>query len=275
MPSIRDASLLVRELAGVVKSHVAAAFAPIAARVQALEDRQLERGEKGEPGRDAAPVDLDALANAVVAKLLASDRLETLTDLAATKAVSDHFEAHPVQRGQDGKNGEAGARGEKGEPGANGNDGAGVADLLIDRDGNLVTTMTDGRTKSLGAVVGKDGANGRDGTNGKAGLSFEHAKGAFDAERGFVLTLTNGERSAEFVLPYMRHGGFYSEGKGAKAGESWTHDGALWIAKRDTLAKPCIENKDDWILAARKGRDGQDGKNGIDKTSAVKVNTDA
>ena len=91
------------------------------------------------------------------------------------------------------------------------------------------------------------------------------------AERGFVLRATRGAVSREFVLPYMKHVGFWSEGKSVKAGESATHDGALWIAKRDTSAKPCLENGEDWILAARKGRDGKDGRNGIDKTAPVRV----
>jgi hypothetical protein len=271
MPSIRDASLLVRELAGVVKGHVAAAFGPLAQRVKALEERQPERGEKGEPGRDAEPVDLEGLADAVVAKLLASDRVATLVDLAATKAVADYFEANPVKHGRDGKDGEPGPRGEKGEPGArgeDGKDGVGLAGALIDRDGALVLTMTDGRAKTLGVVVGRDGADGK---NGRDGIGFDKCVGHFDAERGYVLTFSAGDTSTEHVLPYMRHGGFWSEGKGAKAGESWTHDGALWIAKRDNGSKPCLENKEDWILAARKGRDGKDGRNGIDLTASVKV----
>ncbi|WP_242880840.1 hypothetical protein, partial [Stenotrophomonas maltophilia] len=44
------------------------------------------------------------------------------------------------------------------------------------------------------------------------------------------------------------------------AGESITHDGALWIAKRSNASKPCLENDQDWALGARKGRDGKDGK---------------
>jgi hypothetical protein len=180
-----------------------------------------------------------------------------------------------LPKAKDGIDGGPGPAGPAGPPGDQGKDGRGAAGAVIDRDGQLVLTMSDGTVERLGEVVGKDGAAGRDGVDGKDGLSFEHAAGAFDAERGFVLNLTNGQRSAEFVLPYMRHGGFYSEGKAAKSGESWTHDGALWIAKRDTSAKPCIENKDDWILAARKGRDGKDGRNGIDKTAPVKVNGNA
>jgi hypothetical protein len=275
MPSIRDATLVVKELASVVKAHVSAAFAPLAERVKALEDRTPERGEKGDPGRDAEPVDVSAVVDAVVARLLVSERMETLADLAVVNALAEYLKENPVQHGRDGADGRAGDKGEKGDPGEAGKDGAGVSDLLIDRDGNLVASMTDGRMKALGTVVGADGKPGRDGVDGKDGLSFEHATGSFDAERGFVLTLTNGQRSAEFVLPYMRHGGFWSEGKAVKAGESWTTDGALWIAKRDTNAKPCIEHKEDWILAARKGRDGKDGRNGIDKTAPVTVNHDA
>lgn len=271
MPNIRDAAAVMKELAEVVRSHVASVFGPLAMRVKALEDRQPERGEKGDAGSDAPAVDLNALADVVVAKLLASDRVESLFDLAAAKAVADHFEANPVRHGKDG---ERGLRGEKGEPGERGADGVGYVGEFIDRDGCLILSKDNGQVSKLGAVVGKDGkdgAPGRDGTDGQDGLSFDQAKGEFHADRGFVLALTNGERSVEFVLPYMRHGGFWSEGKGAKGGESWTHDGALWIAKRDTAAKPCLENKEDWILAARKGRDGKDGRNGIDLTAPVKV----
>jgi len=241
---------------------------PLLARIDTLESRQLERGEKGDPGRDAEPVNVDAVVDAVVAKLLDSDRLATLFDLAVTKAVADHFEANPVRDGRDGERGPQGEKGEAGERGADGKDGTGLADALIDRDGALVLTMTDGRAKTLGVVVGRDGADGK---NGRDGIDFDKCVGHFDAERGYVLTFSAGDTSTEHVLPYMRHGGFWSEGKGAKAGESWTHDGALWIAKRDNGSKPCLENREDWILAARKGRDGKDGRNGIDRTAPVKV----
>src|SRR5690606_11983325 len=49
-------------------------------------------------------------------------------------------------------------------------DGIGLAGALIDRDGNLVVTLTNGEAKALGPVVGKDAdpaAPGRD------GLGFE------------------------------------------------------------------------------------------------------
>jgi hypothetical protein len=216
-----------------------------------------------------------------VAKLLASDRLETLADLKATEAVAKHFETNPVRHGRDGTDGNDGANAtdeqvsaavkqylaaNPPEPGKPGRDGLDVKDLFRAEGGRLIAVLSDGTVKDLGVFVGRDGADG---------LSFEDFTGEYVAERGFVLRASRGEVSREFVLPYMVHRGFWSEGKQAKAGESMTHDGALWIAKRETRAKPCLENADDWILAARKGRDGQDGKHGIDKTKPVKVGSDA
>lgn len=229
-----------------------------------LKDLVLTPGPKGEDGKDAPVVS----AAELVAELVKSEALAPLIDLMVADAVAKHFEANPVRDGRDGERGPQGEKGEAGERGADGKDGTGLADALIDRDGALVLTMTDGRAKTLGVVVGRDGADGK---NGRDGIDFDKCVGHFDAERGYVLTLSAGDTSVEHVLPYMRHGGFWSEGKGAKAGESWTHDGALWIAKRDNGSKPCLENREDWILAARKGRDGKDGRNGIDRTAPVKV----
>lgn len=278
------------------------ATGPLLKRIEELEARQLVKGEDGQDGKDGSSVTLDDVAPIiaeqvkaavgaipvpqngengkdgadgkdadpvsvaeVAAELLATDGLKALVDLHVAEAVA------ALPKPENGKDGDPGLPGEPGEPGAKGDpgaDGVGLAGAVIDREGALTLTLTNGETKSLGVIVGKDGENG---THGKDGLSFDNATGEFDAERGFVIRLANGERSAEFVLPYMRHAGFWSEGKAAKAGESMTHDGALYIAKRDTQAKPCAENGEDWILAARKGRDGNHGRNGIDKTGPVKV----
>lgn len=264
-----------KAIAGIVRD----ALGPVNQRLDELSAREPA---KGDPGKDADPVDLDSLADAVVAKLLASDRIETLVELATAKAVGDYFAANPVQHGKDAdpaaiesavalavkaipapKNGtdappvtddQVSAAVTKYfavNPVKDGSDGVGLAGAMIDRTGSLIVTTTKGEAINLGKVVGEDG---------KHGLSFESVSGEYDAERGFVVQLSAGERRSEFVLPYMVHRGFWREGLGAKAGQSITHDGALWIAKRDNAIKPCLENKEDWILAARKGRDGIDGK---------------
>lgn len=256
--------------------------APLQRELAELRERAPE---KGEPGKDAPPTDLDVLADLVVSKLLDSPRLLTLVDLATADAVSKHFEANPVQHGKDvdpeqvralvaeavaalpaPKDGQDApavtdeqiaaqvAKHLATNPPQAGADGIGLAGALIDRTGALVITTTKGEAVNLGQVVGNDGKDGRD------GLSFDSAAGHYDAERGYVLALAAGDRKAEFVLPYMVHRGFWREGMGTKEGQSVTHDGALWIAKRANASKPCLENADDWYLAARKGRDGKDGK---------------
>lgn len=307
MPNIRDLTALVKDLAPVVKAHVEAAFRPLADRLKALEDRKPEKGdagergpqgdrgadgakgERGEPGakgdrgdqgpagKDAFPVDVDAIVDAVVAKLLASDRLRTLSDVAAAEAVAEHFEANPVQHGKDGrdgrdgKDGEPGPRGERGTDGVAGNDGRGAAGAMIDRDGNLILTMSDGTVERLGVVVGKDGAAGRD---GKDGLSMADVTRTYDGDAHEIVerwTVVGEQKEMRYPAGGIAPGGFWKEGTLARSAQAFTHDGHLWLAKRETRVKPSLEAKDDWQLAVRKGRDGKDGRNGIDKTAPVKL----
>ena len=257
------------------------ATAPLIQRIADLEARKPERGEKGEPGKDADPVDVAALVEEVLVRLLDSDRVGTLVDLAAAKAVADYFDANPVQPGRDGAPGQAGEKGEKGDPGpagapgSDGKDGAGVADALIDRHGHLVLTMTDGRTKDLGPVVGRDGEPGKD---GRDGLSMEAVSRSYDSTTHEVVerwTVAGEDKELRYPAGGIRPGGFWREGLKCLALQAVTHDGALWIAKRDTTAKPCIENADDWQLAARKGRDGRDGKDGKPPPGPVSLKPEA
>lgn len=64
---------------------------------------------------------------------------------------------------------ERGEKGDRGEQGNCGRDGVGVAGAIIDRSGVLVLTLTDGTTRDLGMVVGKDGADGAQGPQGERG----------------------------------------------------------------------------------------------------------
>lgn len=260
-------------------------------QVRVLDGRQPERGEQGprgdagadgapgdkgdpgEPGRDGKDAEPVLVAD-VVAELVKTEVLAPLIDLLVAEAVAKHFEANPVQHGRDGKDGAdgrdgadgaRGLQGEKGEPGAagaDGQDGVGLADALIDRDGALVLTMTDGRAKALGVVIGHDGAAGAD---GRDGLSMVDVTRTYDAEAHEVVerwTVAGEEKELRYPAGGIRPGGFWREGMKCHALQAITHDGALWIAKRDTAARPCLDNADDWQLAARKGRDGRDGKDG-------------
>lgn len=172
--------------------------------------------------------------------------------------------------GKDGKDGES-IKGDAGEKGA---DGIGLAGAMIDRDGNLQITMTNGEVKNLGPVVGKDGSNGTNGTDGKDGLSLD----SFDMEYlpesheiSIKAVCQGRSKEIRYSAGGIRPAGYWREGTKAKAGEAWVHDGSLWVAMKDCASKPAT-NDDGWIIAARKGRDGERGSSGkpVD-TSPIKL----
>lgn len=131
-------------------------------------------------------------------------------------------------------------------------DGVGLAGALIDRDGNLVVTLTNGEAKTLGPVVGKD-AEGRD---GKDGLGFEDM--TFEEKDGRLYAVfRRGDIVKEARLPGISYRGVWKSGE-YLTGDSVTFGACQWIATQDTDEKPG-EGKA-WQLAVRKGRDGKDGE---------------
>lgn len=256
-----DIEQIADELFKQVVGHLERCLAPLIERVAAIEARQPERGmpgKDGEPGRDAEPIDVQD----VVRELLATSEIKTMAELHAVAAVHEYMAEHPVRDGKDGEPGREGQPGKKGDPGR---DGVGMAGAVIDRNGALVITQSDGKTVELGVVIGKDGKDGepgKDGSDGVDGLGFDDLDAAFDPDQGVTLKFTQGERQKTFrwSIPVMKHVGFWRESMSAKAGNTTTHNGSLWIALRDTKATPNHENADDWMLAARKGRDGDPGK---------------
>jgi hypothetical protein len=123
-------------------------------------------------------------------------------------------------------------------------DGLGLAGAMIDRDGVLQITLTNGEVKSLGVVVGKDGADFTD-------ASFE-----YDGER--MLTINSKSGSIVKRLPIPMDKGYYRAGMPAfEKGDIVTHEGSAWIALRETKARPGSDVKEDWRLFVRKGRDGE------------------
>jgi hypothetical protein len=188
-------------------------------------------------GKDAEPVDTDAVVKAVLAQ---------------------------IRVPADGKDGENGKDGERGEKGA---DGLGLAGAMIDRDGALQITLTNGEVKSLGAVVGKDGRDGAD------GVSFDAFEMEYLAESHEIsVKAAVGGRSKELRYPAggIRPAGYWRDGTKAQAGEAWVHDGSLWIATKATSTKP-ESRSEEWIIAARKGRDGERGQKGADAVPVVPI----
>jgi hypothetical protein len=129
-------------------------------------------------------------------------------------------------------------------------DGVGLAGALINRTGTLVVTLSDGKVCELGPVEGKDGNPGL----GFDDLSFEH-----DGERGIILRFARGDQVKEFTfsVPTVLDRGVFKEGTPYETGDAVTFGGSLWIAQKDTVAKPDGPDTG-WRLAVKKGRDGRD-----------------
>lgn len=235
----------------------------IAAAVAAyLKANPPAKGEKGDPGRDADPIDIADVCR----ELLTMPELATLVSLHAAEAVAKHFEANPVR---DGKDGAPGPKGEKGDPGPPGKDGLALREFLRSQDGHLHAVLSDGTTRDLGEIQGKDGRDG---------VSLESFDLAYDdARHEVILRVKAGSAEKELRFPAggIHYKGYWRDGIQAKGGEAWTHDGILWIAKRTTSAEPSVSNKDDWAIGARKGRDGRDGRNGRDLGPPPPVKLDA
>jgi hypothetical protein len=296
----------VKKFVGELHDYIGRTISPIVARLRALEERapergpegqrgepgpagaqgergeKGERGEAGERGKDADPINLQD----VIAELFVAPEIKTVLALLVAEGVQEgiakYFAAHPVRDGKDGRDGadgrdgkdgapgDRGLQGERGEKGLDGKDGAGIADLLIDREGALVATMTDGRMKSLGIVVGRNGENGKD---GRDGLSVETFDRTYDPDTHEVVErwmAAGKSRTLRIPQGGIHHGGYWREGTRAKAAETWTHAGVAWIAKRDTSDKP-DRGSADWEIFANKGRDGADGKNGRDLSPAPPI----
>lgn len=220
---------------------IAKAVEPLLDRIAELEAREYPQAE-------------DVAAKAAQA-LLAGDGIKSLVDL----EVNAYMAANPVP---------AGEKGEHGEKGLDGKDGAGVADLLIDREGALVATFTDGRMKNLGPVVGKDGADG---------LGFDDMQAETDGEGNVTLKLVRGGIVKEFPLSFAVpvYKGYWRQGTKASKGNVLTHKGNAWIALTDTQDEPTRENKAVWQILAAKGTDGRDGRDGRDLGPAPAVKLEA
>jgi len=139
-----------------------------------------------------------------------------------------------------------------GEPGK---DGIGLAGSLIDRDGNLVITLTNGEAKQLGPVVGKDAEPAKPGVDG---LGFDDLDVIHDGARSFTLKFSQGDRvkTFPFTLPVVLDKGVFKDGQEYEPGDGVTWGGSFWIAQEKTAEKP--DGGQGWRLAVKRGRDGKD-----------------
>lgn len=284
---LSEISLLAQEIAPVMRGFVEQSFAPLATRLAELEAKMLALP----PPRDGKDADPDAVA-AIVAERFEGDLRElkeAVAGLAADppdiagmveRAVALAVAALPAPKDGQGVTvaditpmvEECVAKAVAAIPMPK--DGVGLCGMVIDRDGALVATMSDGSLKELGPVVGRDADQAalerlatdlvakaaaaipvpRDGVDG---LGFDDLSLRFDGERKFVLVFQRGETVKEFpiTVPGLVDQGVYKSGSDYLPGDGVTWGGNFWIARRETSAAP--GDGDDWRLAVRKGRDAK------------------
>jgi len=190
------------------------------------------------------------------------EEAEAIAAAAAEKALAGLPEPIP---------GPPGEKGDKGEDGQPGKDGANITEALIDRDGCLVLTLSDGSTRNVGRIVGRDGTDvDMAGVksmlaemvaaiprpiDGKDGFGFEDM--SLDVrDDGAYLKFQRGDDVKEFRIPTVIDRGVWRESKTYMPGDGVTWAGSFWICQEDTTEKP--DGGKGWRLAVKKGRDGKD-----------------
>jgi hypothetical protein len=323
-----EVAAITESMLAAMDGYIARAVAPFKAQIAALEKRieALPAPEKGEPGKDAPPVDVDALVSRVN-EIVMRDIDEAII-VHANSAVA----RFPVPKdGEPGKDADpeevsnvvaetirsailpemiekaiaALPKAKDGNPGKDADPAVSVTFGSINADGHLLLGMSDGKFIDVGMVKGEPG---KDGDPGSVALG-DHTVWGLDATRSYpkgtwaihagallhakratgpiadgletagweaafevpqdwsmelgddMRTFTARAVTASGVrltlvkkIPVILDQGTWQPKLYGK-GDAVTHDSSLWIARRDTSARP--GESDDWRLSARKGRDGR------------------
>lgn len=192
-------------------------------------------------GKDAEPIDVSD----VTRELLSAGEIKTLVNM----EVADYLQKNPPPKGDPGKS-------------------LAVEDVSIFLEAAVSKWALEFERRAndtLAKAIDKI-PEPKDGRDGVAMPTLE-----WDGERTFTVKAASGEiiQVNRLALPLDR--GYYRDGMKAEQGDILTHNGDAWIALKDTAAKPCRENSEDWRLFARKGRDGRDGKDGKPPPGPVKL----
>lgn len=152
-------------------------------------------------------------------------------------------------------------------------DGIGLSEFIIDREDHLIVTLTDGSTRNLGRVVGKDAdmdalkahAEGiiraipvpKDGEDAVQIDDFEAEVLDDGRTVRFALGIGETQHAYELSFPVMIYRGVFQEGKTYTVGDTVTWGGSLWHCDLETGEKPGEAGKA-WKLAVKKGRDSKE-----------------
>jgi hypothetical protein len=112
----------------------------------------------------------------------------------------------------------------------------------------------------------------KDGKDGIDGVGFDDLEVEYDGVKTVTFKMVRNDVTKQFdlTMPVVVDCGVFKDGHVYTPGDSVTWAGSYWIAQKETGAKP-DSPESGWRLAVKKGRDGKDGRNGIDKTSPVNL----
>jgi hypothetical protein len=225
---------------------------------------------------------MDEVAKLIRAEVSRETPIEVAKAVAALPPAERGERGDPGPAGRDGIDGKHGtpglgkdgAPGLNGKDGTDGKDGVGAAGALIDREGNLILTLTDGTQRDLGIVLGKDGRDGLDGKNGADGLSGKDGANGIDGLGFDDMTETLADDGRTIIRRYSRADGqakefrhtmsvlldrgVHKDGQTYQRGDGVTFSGSFWIAQEETSEKP--NGGKGWRLAVKRGGEGKPGK---------------
>ena len=293
MIETRDLEALTDAVSEVVNAHIAEIVTALRAEIKETVQRHIESLPPGRPGKDASPVDVEAIAERAASLIKAPKDGKDADPVDTDSIILRVAELIPKPKdGVDGKDGTSGRDGADGKDGLNGRDGVDGKDGIAGRDG------TDG-------TKGSDGADGKDGrsvepaeveaiaerlvesrasqweldferraheqfqraidrmpkpTDGRNGFELEDLTISDDGDGLLTVSFKRGElvKSHSFRVYTVDDSGVFEEGRTYRRGNGVSFGGSFWIAQKDAPeGKPGTGS--DWRLAVKKGRDGRDG----------------
>jgi hypothetical protein len=259
----REIKAMMAELAPVIREYAEKAIAPLQVEIAELRKELAARPEP-QDGKSVDVAEVEAMVTAAISAIPTAQDGKDADPAETAKLVKEEVAraVAAIPKPQDGKsvtaeeiaplvsNEVAKAVGAIPAP----KDGVGMAGAMIDREGGLVVTLTNGEVKHLGRIVGDDGDPGLD------GLGFEDmTEELADDGRTIIRRYTRGDQAKEFrhSISVVLDRGVFKDGLTYAPGDGVTWAGSFWIAQKETAAKP--DGGDGWRLAVKRGRDGKDG----------------
>lgn len=282
-PAGKDAELpdIAGMIAGMIADMIPAPVAPELPDIAGMIDEAVKALPPAPAGKDAEPIDMDVVKSMITEMIPAPVAGKDAEPIDMSVVKSMIYEAvaalPPAAPGKDADPIDMTAvKSMIDEAVAN---RPVVKDGMINRDGELLFTFSDGEIKNFGRVVGKDGDDGVDcdidgvwkilneklaalppPTDGKDGMGFDDLSVEYDGERTFKFVLARGDerKSYEFAVPVLLYQGLFTDGKSYTKGDSVTWGGSVWIAQTPEATEKPGTGKE-WRLAVKQGKPGKDG----------------